>query len=199
MIRSLRIAVADDEPAMRDYYKKVLTVLGHEVVCAARNGRELVQQCRACRPDLVITDVKMPEMDGIEAAQAIGREEALPVIVVAADHECDLTRLSDAEHVLAYLVKPVKEPELEPAIALVVRRFEQFQHLRREAATLRRTLEERKVIERAKGILMRTKRLDEGAAFLKLQKMARDQNKKLVEMAQAIIQAEQTFQVMKHS
>ena len=127
MTRSLRIAVADDELDMRDYFRKILPLLGHEVVAAAENGRELVAQCRALRPDLVITDIKMPDMDGIDAAAQIYRDGPVPVILVSAYHDAEFIRRAEADHILAYLVKPIKQADLEPAIALAIRRFEQFQ------------------------------------------------------------------------
>ena len=161
MSRSLRIAVADDEPDMREYFQKILPRLGHEVVAVAENGRELVEQCRAAQPDLVITDIKMPDMDGIDAAAQIYRERPVPVILVSAYHDAEFIRRAEADHIMAYLVKPIKQADLEPAIALAMRRFEQFQALRREAADLRQALEDRKVIERAKGLLMKKAGLDE--------------------------------------
>jgi response regulator NasT len=139
MTRPLRIAVADDEPDMRDYFQKCLPRLGHKVVAVASNGRELVEQCRACRPDLVITDIKMPELDGIEAAIEIYRERPVPVILVSAYHDAALVERAEADHILGYLVKPLKQADLEPVIGLAVRRFEQFQELRKHPATSRNT------------------------------------------------------------
>jgi response regulator NasT len=131
MTTSLRIAVADDEPDMRDYFKKSLPRLGHQVVVVAQTGRELVEQCRALAPDLVITDIRMPDMDGIDAAVQIYRERPVPVILVSAFHDPELIARAEADHILAYLVKPIKQADLGPAIAVAVRRFEQFEALRR--------------------------------------------------------------------
>ncbi len=190
----LRIAVADDEPDMRDYFKKSLPRLGHQVVVAAQTGRELVEQCRALAPDLVITDIRMPDMDGIDAAAQIYRERPVPVILVSAFHDPELIARAEADHILGYLVKPIKQADLGPAIALAVRRFEQFEALRQEAADLRQALEDRKVIERAKGILMKRASLDEPGAFRQLQKLAMDKGRKLVEIAQMILVAEEAVQ-----
>jgi AmiR/NasT family two-component response regulator len=148
---SLRIAVADDEPDMRDYFQKSLPRLGHKVVVVAENGRDLVEQCRVAQPDLVITDIKMPDIDGIDAAIAIYKDRPVPVILVSAYHTPELIERAEADHILGYLVKPIKQADLEPAIALTMRRFEQFQTLRQEAADLRQALDDRKLIERAKG------------------------------------------------
>ncbi len=192
--QKLRIAVADDEPDMREYFETILPLLGHEVVAAAKDGRALVECCRVLRPDLVITDIKMPDMDGIDAAGQIYRQEPIPVILVSAYHDAEFIRRAEADHILAYLVKPIKQADLEPAIAIAMRRFEQFEALRKEATDLRQALEDRKVIERAKGILMKKADLDEQEAFRRLQKIASDKNKKLIEIARIILTAEEAFQ-----
>jgi response regulator NasT len=193
MSQPLRIAVADDEPDMRDYFVKILPRLGHRVVVVAQTGAELVEQCRAQHPDLVLTDIKMPDMDGIEAALHLYREQAVPVILVSAHHDPELIKRAEADHIMAYLVKPIKQADLGPAISLALRRFEQFEALRREAADLKLALEDRKVIERAKGVLMKRAGLDEPSAFRRLQKTASDRNLKLVEVARMIVTAEEAI------
>ena len=190
MTHPLRIAVADDEPDMRDYFARILPLLGHEVVVVARNGRELVERCYGARPELLIVDIKMPELDGIEAAAEICRGEPLPVILVSAHHEPELLERAADPHIMAYLVKPIKQADLEPAIVVAMRRFAQFQALRQENSDLRQALEERKVVERAKGILMKRAGLDEQQAFRRLQKMASESNRKLAEIAESILTAE---------
>jgi response regulator NasT len=195
MSQALRIVVADDEPDMRDYFRKILPRLGHIVVSAAANGRELVEQCRTLQPDLVITDIKMPDMDGIDAAVALYKDRPIPVILVSAFHDPELIARAEADHIMGYLVKPIKQADLEPVIALAMRRFEQFRALHREAADLRQALEDRKVIERAKGILMKKAALDEQDAFRRLQKLASEKNLKLVELAKMLVTAEEAFQV----
>jgi len=194
MSRALKIVVADDELDMRDYFQQILPLLGHQVLGVARTGRELVDLCAATHPDLVITDIKMPDMDGIDAATQIYHETPLPVILVSAYHDPELIARAEADHILGYLVKPIKQSDLEPTIALAMRRFEQFQELRKEAADLRQALEDRKVIERAKGLLMKKVGLDEQEAFRRLQKLAMDGNRRMVEVAQMILTAEEAFQ-----
>jgi response regulator NasT len=191
---SLRIAIADDEPDMRDYFQDVLPRLGHTVVVVAQNGRELVEQCRTEQPDLVITDIKMPELDGIDAAIQIYQEKPMPVILVSAYHDAALIERAEMDHIMGYLVKPIKQSDLVPVIAIAVSRFAQFQALRKEAADLRQALSDRKVIERAKGILMKKAGLDEAGAFRRLQKLASDKNRKLVEIASMILTAEEAFE-----
>jgi two-component system, response regulator PdtaR len=194
MSPSLRVVVADDEPDMRDYFQKALPRLGHQVVGAAQNGRELVELCRALRPDLVITDIKMPDLDGIDAAVQVYRERPVPVILVSAYHDAGLIQRAEADHILGYLVKPIKQADLGPVIALALRRFEQFEALRREASDLRQALEDRKVIERAKGLLMKKAQLDEQEAFRRLQKLASEKSRKLIDIAQMILIAEEAVQ-----
>ena len=194
MNHTLRIVVADDEADMRDYFRKMLPHLGHRLVAVAENGRDLVQLCKEQRPDLVITDIKMPDMDGIDAATEIYKSMAVPVILVSAYHDSALIARAEADHIMGYLVKPIKQADLEPVIALAMRRFQQFQELRKEAADLRQALEDRKIIERAKGILMKKVQLDEHDAFRRLQKLASDKNLKLVEISRMVLTAEEAFQ-----
>jgi response regulator NasT len=193
MKSSLRIAVADDEPRMVEFYKETLPLLGHEVVCTASSGVELVAGCRASHPDLIITDVKMPDMDGIEAAAQISAQEPVPVILVSAHDEPQLLARASDHHVLAYLVKPIKRQDLQPAITIASSRFEEFETLRKEASDLRRALQDRKLIERAKGILMKRANLDEATAFKNMQKLARDKNRKLVQIAEMIVTIEEAI------
>jgi response regulator NasT len=194
-IGRLRIAFADDEPDTREFFRVVLNRLGHETVAEASTGRQLVELCRETKPDLIVTDIKMPDMDGIEAAEFAARDHEVPVILVSAHHDAELIVRAGTDHIMAYLTKPVKEADLETAIYLAVLRFEHFMKVSKEAASLRQALEDRKVIERAKGILMKRARLDEAEAFRRLQKLASDKNKKLVEIAQMLVTAEEAFQM----
>jgi response regulator NasT len=193
MSYSLRIAVADDELDMRDFLERMLPRCGHQVVSVAENGQQLIEHCRAQQPDLVITDIKMPVVDGIEAASQINRERRTPVILVSAYHDPTLVERAEADHVLAYLVKPIVFADLQPAIAVAMRRFEELQALQRECSDLRQSLADRKVIEQAKGILMKVAGVDEKEAFHRLQQAASEQNKKLVEMATTLISMEKAL------
>jgi two-component system, response regulator PdtaR len=193
MSRSLRIAVAEDEPFMRHYLQETLTLLGHEVVAMAETGRDLVRQCKDARPELVITDIKMPDMDGLDAAAEIYGNVLIPVIVISAYHDPDLIGRAERNHIVAYLVKPIKQDDLEPAIAIAMRRFEEFQALRQQADDLRHALEDRKTIERAKGILMKRTGLDEPEAFRRLQKLASEKSRKLIDIAQMILLADEAM------
>lgn len=195
METKVRIIVADDEPDMREYLQRILPRLGHEVVAVAENGRQLVEQCRQLRPDLVISDIKMPEMDGIDAATEIYRQNAIPVILVSAFHDRELIERAQSDHIMGYLVKPIKQADLEPVISLVMKRFQQFEDIKREAADLRQALEDRKIVERAKGILMRRNGLDEQTAFRRLQKLSSDKNLRMVEVARSLVLADEALQL----
>jgi response regulator NasT len=190
---STRIALAEDEPLMRNFLVETLSSLGYQVVASAASGRELVEFCRNHRPDLVITDISMPDMDGLEAAEEIYGFAPLPIIIISAYHDSELISRAEKNHILAYLVKPIKQQDLEPAITIARTRFQEFEAMRQEADNLRQALEDRKSIERAKGIIMKKSHLEEAEAFRRLQKIARDKNRKLVEIAQMILSVEEIF------
>jgi AmiR/NasT family two-component response regulator len=195
MTLSLRIVVADDERDMRDYFHKILPRLGHRVVAAAETGAQLLDFCRFYRPDLVNTDITIPDMDGLDAAAKLYDEMPLPVILVSAYSDAKLIERAEGDHIMAYLVKPIKQPDLEPAIGLAMRRCEQFEALRREASDLRQALKDRKVIEKAKGILMKQSALSEADAFRRLQCGAIDRRITMVELAREVLTLSQTGQL----
>ena len=175
---------------MRDYFARILPRLGHEIVATAQNGRELVERCHATYPDLLILDIRMPEMDGLQALEEICRVQPLPAILVSAYSDRDLVQRAEENYVMAYLLKPVKQGELSPAIALAMRRFEQLEALKNEARELRQSLEDRKLVERAKGLLVARRHVDEAEAFRELQKLAMQTNRKLVDVAREIVAGE---------
>lgn len=193
MTPHLRIAVADDEPEMRAWFEDTLSVLGHQVVAAVETGRQLVDACREHRPDLVIADIKMPDMDGIQAATELRQNHPLPVVLVSAYHDPELIERALSDHVLAYLVKPIKQADLETAVAIAMRRFKEFSALQQQADDLRQALEDRKAVERAKGILMKRSGLAEEEAFRRLQKLSSDKNTKMVEIARMIVTADEAM------
>lgn len=192
MTRPLRIVAADDEPNMREYLKELLPRLGHQVV-TAESGCQLVELCRVSAPDLVITDIKLGDLDGLDAAAEINRERPVPILLVSAYHDQELRTRARGEHVMGYLIKPVKQADLETAIDMAVARFEHVQTLRREAAELRQSLEERKIIERSKGVVMRRTGANEEEAFRRLRKLSSNQNRKLIDVARSVMAAEEIF------
>ena len=126
----IRISVADDEPDMLRYYQRMLTHLGHHVVSCSANGRELVSACLEQHPDLIITDLKMPEMDGLTAVERIEQEYPVPVILISAYHTLELVERANAAHVQAFLVKPINLSILIPAIDRARRQFNSLRNAR---------------------------------------------------------------------
>ncbi len=189
-MEALRILIADDESLRVMSLKGQLESIGHKVVAEAANGKEAMSLARELKPDLAILDIKMPEIDGIEAAKGITQERPIPIILLTAFSEKELAERAAEANVSAYLMKPVSENDLLPAIALAVSRFKEFQALHREVDDLREALETRKLVERAKGILMRRLNLTEEEAFRRMQRRSQNENKKLGEIANAIITAD---------
>lgn len=189
-MKPLRILIADDESIRLLSLRAQLTTLGHEVVAEASTGAEAVAQAASRQPDLAILDIKMPLMDGIEAAERITQARPIPIILLTAYSETQLIERAAQANISAYLIKPVVEDDLLPAIALALTRFQQFEALRQEVVDLREALEARKIIERAKGILMRRLNLTEEEAFRRLQKQSQDTNRKLAEVAETIVMAD---------
>ncbi len=187
-----RILIADDEAIRLMTLKRQLAALGMDVVAEATTGREAVALARDTAPDLAILDIKMAELDGIEAARAITRERPIPIILLTAYSDQGLIERAAAAGVFAYLVKPVGEEDLLPAILTARTRFREFHALRGEVASLGDALEARKVIERAKGMLMDRFRLSEAEAFRRMQIQSQRENKRLVEIARALLAAPPT-------
>jgi len=185
----LRILIADDEAIRVMTLRTQLRALGFDVVAEATNGREAVELAERHHPDLAILDIKMPELDGIAAAREITARGPIPVILLTAYSEPELVERATEAGVFAYLVKPVSEEDLLPTILLARARFEEFRLLQKEVADLREALEARKVIERAKGILMKRLGISEAEAFRRMQVQSQKENKKLVEIARAIVTA----------
>jgi len=184
-----RILIADDEAIRLMSLRTQLLTLGMDVVGEATTGREAVELALKTQPDLAILDIKMPDGDGIEAARAITGARPIPIIVLTAYADQALVERAAAAGVFAYLVKPVGEEDLLPAILTARARFGEFRELRKEVATLSEALEARKLIERAKGILMDRLRISEAEAFRRMQVQSQRENKRLVEIARAIITA----------
>jgi response regulator NasT len=190
-MESLRVLIADDESIRLMSLNTQLTALGHRVVAEAPNGEEAVSLAEIARPDLAILDIRMPGMDGIEAAELITQSRPIPIILLTAYSDEQLVTRATHTSISAYLMKPVAEDDLLPAISLALTRFRQFQALQQEVTDLKEALESRKIVERAKGILMRRLGLSEEEAFRRLQRQSQDTNRRLAEVAQALITADQ--------
>lgn len=187
----LRVLVAEDDALTSLNIREQLESLGHQTVGEARTGREAVEMAASARPDAVVMDIKMPEMDGIDAAREIRARHPCPIVLLTAYDEPELVERAADAGAFAYLMKPADARDLEPTLRLARSRFQEFQTLCSEIDDLQEALRVRKLIERAKGILMQRHGLSEAEAFRRMQKRARDTNRKLGEVAEAVIAAEQ--------
>ena len=186
---SLRILIADNESIIRMDLRELLEEAGHEVVGEAPNGLKAVEMTRKFKPDLVVMDVKMPEMDGIAAAKIISNEKLAPVLLLTAYSQKEIVEKAKDSGVLAYLVKPVKESNLFPAMEIALSRFREFLEIEQELNDLRNSLETRKILDRAKGLLMDAYNLNEQEAFRRIQQYSMAKRKSIREVAEAIIEA----------
>ena len=188
-MKPLKIVIADDESVIRMDLKEILQEAGHEVVGETANGRRAVAIVRETSPDLVIMDIKMPDMDGVEAARLIAADHLAPVLLLTAFDDAELIeRAKDAE-VLAYLVKPVEEKNLFPAMEIALSRWQEMQSLEEELFAMRDSLETRKLLDRAKGILMQAHNISESEAYRRMQRYSMEKRLSLKEVASAVVKA----------
>ena len=183
----MRILIAEDETIIRLDLRNLLEDAGHEVCAEARDGAEAVALARQHGPDLAILDVKMPQLDGIEAARTILEERPIPIVMLTAYGQDELVSRAVEAGVFGYLVKPFREADLLPAIATARARHEELSQLREEADSLAEALAARKAIERAKGVLMKRDGLSEDEAFTRLRKASQLSGKPLKVVAEALI------------
>jgi response regulator NasT len=188
-LEPLRVLIAEDEALTRTILRARLEKLGHQVIADAENGAQAVEAATAGKPDVIIMDIRMPEMDGIEAARRIVETNPCAILFLTAFSEDTLVEKAGETGALAYLMKPFRKEDLAPALEIAVRRFRQIQSQKTEIDSLKESLETRKVIDRAKGILMDRQGLTEDQAFKKIHFQARNENKKMREIAQSIITA----------
>jgi response regulator NasT len=188
-MESLKVVVADDDAVMRTLLRARLEKLGHELVGEADNGATAVELVKAHRPDVVILDIRMPEVDGIEAARQITAETPCAILFLTAFGDQVLVEQATEAGAFGYLMKPFRKEDLAPAMEVAMRRFRELQNRSEQIAELKEALETRKVVERAKGILMQRHNLTEDEAFKRIHFQARNQNKKMREIAESIITA----------
>jgi response regulator NasT len=186
-----RILIADDEPLIRMNLRETLQEQGYLVVGEVGDGQSAVNLSRQLRPDLVILDVKMPNLDGVSAAKAIIAEGIAPVLLLTAYSSRELVDQARDAGVLGYLIKPVRDAELMPLIEVTIARWSEQEGRRKELTQLRDRLETRKLVERAKGCLMDQQGLSESEAFRKIQQLAMNSRKTMREVAQAILLTQQ--------
>jgi response regulator NasT len=183
----MRILIAEDETIIRLDLRGLLEAAGFEVCAEARDGEEAIELARSEQPDLAVLDVKMPKLDGIEAARRILDERPIPIVMVTAYAERDLVSRAVEAGVFAYLVKPFRETDLLPAIETARARHEELAALREEAESLAEALAARKAIERAKGLLMAKEGLSEADAFARLRKASQVSGRPLKVIAEAVV------------
>lgn len=187
MAQQLRLVIADDESLIRMNLKETLVGLGYLVVGEAGDGVSVVNLARELRPDLVVMDIKMPKLDGIQAAKVLTEDKIAPVLLLTAYSDRELVERAREAGVVNYIVKPFRDAELLPAIEIAMARYAEFQEIDRKVGDLQETLETRKLVERAKGVLMDTQGLKEQEAFRKIQQLSMNTRKSMREIAQAIL------------
>jgi len=192
-VERTRVIIADDESIIRMDLREMLTNLGYLVIGEVGDGRSAVNLARELRPDVVVMDIKMPDMDGIDAAKVLTEERISPVLLLTAYSQQELIERARDAGVVGYIVKPFRESDLSPAIEVAVARFAEFRALEKEVGDLKLALETRKLVDRAKGILMDTQDMTEAEAFRKIQKMSMNTRKPMKEVAEAIILAQQAM------
>jgi response regulator NasT len=183
----VRILIAEDETIIRLDVRTLLEKAGHEVVAEARDGEEAVALAAEHDPDLIVMDVRMPHLDGIEAARQISDRKPVPIVMLTAYAEEDLVTRASEAGAFAYLVKPFREVDLLPALNTARARFEELSALREEAADLAEALASRKAVERAKGILMRKDGIDEAEAFRRIRAASQKTGRTMRVVADALI------------
>ena len=187
MAQQLRLVIADDESLIRMNLKETLVGLGYLVVGEAGDGVSVVNLARELRPDLVVMDIKMPKLDGIQAAKVLTEDKIAPVLLLTAYSDRELVERAREAGVVNYIVKPFRDAELLPAIEIAMARYAEFQEIDKKMNDLQDTLETRKLVERAKGVLMDTQGLKEQEAFRKIQQLSLNTRKSMREIAQAIL------------
>lgn len=187
-VQPKQVLIAEDNSKTRLFLKNQLELLGYQVE-AVSNGALAVERAAELNPSLVIMDVKMPEMDGIDAAKVISSRGPVPIILITGLSSDEMATKAIESGVFAYLVKPVTKKQLEPAIKLAMARYQEFKSLKVEVCDLKDAIETRKMVERAKGILMKRCNISEEEAFKLLQSHSQKENKKMKDIAETIISA----------
>jgi len=184
---TLRVVVAEDEALIRLDLVEMLTEAGYQVVGQAGDGETAIELTEKEKPNLVVMDVKMPKLDGISAAERIAKQRIAPVVMLTAFSQRDLVERARDAGAMAYLTKPFTIEDLIPAIELAVSRFQEIKQLDAEVTNLQDQLKARKLIEKAKGLLMSNLKISEPEAFKWMQKTAMDKRRLMTEVAQLVM------------
>ncbi|MFW6173047.1 MAG: ANTAR domain-containing response regulator [Elusimicrobiota bacterium] len=190
MSNPLKILIAEDEHIELLGLEEMLTELGYDVIGKVMNGESLVKEAISKKPDLLVVDINLPKMSGIDAIKKINVKIFIPSIIITGYNSEETIKKANEVGVFNYLVKPVDLKELKPAIELAFGRYNELLVLKKELKNKEEALEARKYVEKAKGVLMEQNNLKEPQAMKLLQKMSRDKNKKLVEISKEIIEAD---------
>ena len=189
--RHCKLLIADDEKAVAQGLQGQLETLGYDVVAVVDDGRRAVDVCRRTLPDVVLMDIEMPTLDGISAAHQIADDPGTPVIILTAHSHPNLVEQAVAERVIQYLLKPATTASLHAAIQTALANSRELRDLRENVESLESTLRDRKLVERAKGILMARKALTEPEAFRFLQRQSQDRRMPMAKLAESIVQADE--------
>jgi response regulator NasT len=183
---ALRVIIADDEAVIRMGLSQMVTSLGHTIIATAANGKDALEKTKQFNPDVLLLDIKMPEMDGLEVAETLQAEMPVPIVMLTAFSERSLIERAANASVMGYLVKPIHESKLGPAIEVALARFELMQAKAQEVYKLRGQLESRNLVDAAKQILVTTG-LSEAEAYKRLQMTARRKRLSMRQVAEAVI------------
>jgi two-component system, response regulator PdtaR len=194
MNRSCKVLIADDERPVAAGLQGQLEALGYDVVAVVDDGQRAIEVCRRTLPDVVMMDIEMPGLDGLSAARQIAEDPGTPVIILTAHGHPNLVDQAVQDGVIQYLLKPVTSPSLHAAIQTAVARSREVKGLRESVQALELTLRERKLIERAKGILMTRKNLSEPEAFRYLQRQSQDRRMPMAKLAESVVQADELLE-----
>lgn len=186
---SYRILIAEDEFLLANNLKTLVESLNHQVVGIADDGEKAISLANTLTPDLILMDIKLPKVDGITAARMIAQQCQIPIIIISAFSDRSYIEGATEAGVMTYLVKPVSLGDLQAVIDLTMARYRELLALRQEVGDLKNALEQRKIIERAKGILMDRGHISEGEAFRRLQHKSQQENRPMIEIAHAVVTA----------
>lgn len=189
----VKVFIAEDDPIIQAGFIMMLEMLGYEIAGQASDGETAVDMILKCKPDLILMDINMPKLDGLSAVEKIRQRTDIPAIIITGYRDNKQIERAAGVGVYGYLHKPVDEYELKAEIEVVLNRHKKVEKLEKDLKQAITSLEERKIIERAKGIVMKQKSLPEAEAFRFMQKKSRDTNVKLIDLAKKIIKSDELF------
>lgn len=183
----MRVLIVDDESLIRMDLRDIIESCGHEVVAEGTNGVEALELCKKHKPDIILMDVKMPELDGIEAARQIGFHHEAPVVLLTSYSQQDLIDKARDSGVYGYLIKPVREEQLVPSLEMALGRYKSDAQLREKMAELEQSLEDRKIIQKGTGILMELYSISEAEAYNRIRTLSMNKQISIIEICNLII------------